>query len=403
MSKEQPAEIEKAEQAEEVDEVDEVDECAEFVKTIQFNELCAVASRHRGGIPCTLGNHTVGGFNIAFELHFPDGIAGIARIPLPYNCHQPEETSVSYAVTMKYLKRNSSIPVPEVYAYEVQSALDNKVHATYILMERLPGHALPTLERMTLEISDEEIAAVKKVHTQLADIILELVSLKFDKIGCLREDSKGKFFVGAYYETNATAYPQHKAYALGDLEEDGDREETVADYELLAELAGHFVIPEFKDGPFVINHNDLTIQNILVDDDFNITGILDFPGTVVPLPSLCVYPWLFSDNTDGLVTDRAIFLETFLSRECRFQASALHSSELRKDLMSTAQSRQKFEIGLMAPYTSLVLPILYTEIHARPFESRVEYQRVAETRGWFEGLVPRGKDGLYSWQRDEDD
>jgi hypothetical protein len=75
---------------------------------------------------------------------------------------------------MKYLKKNSSIPVPEVYAYEVQSAPGNKVNATYILMEYLSGHELPTLERKTLEISDEEIAVVKKVHTQLTDIILEL-------------------------------------------------------------------------------------------------------------------------------------------------------------------------------------------------------------------------------------
>jgi hypothetical protein len=121
-----------------------------------------------------------------------------------------------------------------------------------------------------------------------------LASLKFDKIGCLREDSNGNFFIGAYTETHATAYPQHKAvaysqldvhhqgpfspatdwysamaelnrkYAVGDPEEEVDRDKTVADYELFAELADHFVIPEFKDGPFVINHNDLTVQNILV-------------------------------------------------------------------------------------------------------------------------------------------
>lgn len=101
-------------------------------------------------------------------------IVWIARIPLPYTCYQPEEISVSYAVTLKYLNKYSSIPVPEVYAYEVQSATENEVNATYILMEYLSGHALPTLERKTLEISEEEIVILKKVHTQLEDIILEL-------------------------------------------------------------------------------------------------------------------------------------------------------------------------------------------------------------------------------------
>lgn len=57
----------------------------------------------------------------------------------------------------------------------------------------------------------------------------------------------------------------------------------------------------------------------------------------------------------------------------------------------------------MGPWTYFVLPKLYKEILARPFKSAVEYQRVVETREWFERLVPRGQDGLYSWQRDEDD
>jgi hypothetical protein len=63
--------------------------------------------------------------------------------------------------------------------------------------------------------------------------------------------------------------------------------------------------------------------------------------------------------------------------------------------MNTAQSRQQFEMGLMGPYTSLLLPILYEEIYGRPFVPEVEYKRVVETREWFERLVPR----LYSWER----
>lgn len=52
--------------------------------------------------------------------------------------------------------------------------------------------------------------------------------------------------------------------ALEDPEEEGDRDVTVAEYELLAELADKIIIKEFESGPFIINHNDLTVQNILV-------------------------------------------------------------------------------------------------------------------------------------------
>lgn len=131
-----------------------------------------------------------------------------------------------------------------------------------------------------------------------------------------------------------------------------------------------------------------------VDDEFNITGILDFPGTIVPLVSLCVFPWLFSDNLAGLVTDRDAYLDVFLNRECRYLSSTLRSCELRKKLMQSAQERQSFELGLMGPYISLVLPRLFKQVHNRPFDPDVEYQRIADTRKWFKESLG----GVYSWQ-----
>jgi len=46
--------------------------------------------------------------------------------------------------------------------------------------------------------------------------------------------------------------------------EDEQRSNDLADYETLARMAVKFVLPEFDRGPFVIGHNDLTVQNILV-------------------------------------------------------------------------------------------------------------------------------------------
>lgn len=51
--------------------------------------------------------------------------------------------------------------------------------------------------------------------------------------------------------------------ALQDPEED-DRDLALAEYELLAELSDKAIVEEFEAGPFVINHNGLTVQNILV-------------------------------------------------------------------------------------------------------------------------------------------
>lgn len=118
-------------------------------------------------------------------------------------------------------------------------------------------------------------------------------ALKFDKIGSLQEDSNGDFFVGPYVDSNGTAYPKAKAEAYMSLEshhrgpfattsdwydamalsqrnfvladpEEESRDSSIAEYELLAEFAPKIVSAAYEKGPFVVNHNDLTPQNILV-------------------------------------------------------------------------------------------------------------------------------------------
>ncbi|KAK2754782.1 hypothetical protein FQN54_006675 [Arachnomyces sp. PD_36] len=336
----------------------------EFLSTIRFDELCNAASRLRDGTPCALGEHVVGGFNAIFEINFVDDVTWMARVPLPYCCFQPEEISASYAATLKYLKKYSTIPVPQVYGSGRQSDPTNKTNVTYIFMERMKGRSLPVVEERPYEPTTTEISLVRKVHEQLADIILQL--------GSLREDSDGNFFVGPFVDSTGTAHPQCKAemyqslkpqhrgpykstsawyrgmaslnrrYALVDPDEDDTRDETVAQYEILTELAPRIISKTFNKGPFVIHHNDLTTQNILVDDDFNITAIIDFPGTVVPLPSLCVYPWMFADNTEGIIADRKLYLDAFLSRKDPYDSELSHR-RIRKRLMRNARIRQYFE------------------------------------------------------------
>jgi hypothetical protein len=153
-------------------------------------------------------------------------------------------------------------------------------------------------------------------------------------------------------------------------------------------MAAEFVVPEFETGPFVIGHNDLSVENILVsypikqfmwpktdqptqvDDDFNITGIIDFPGTVVPLPSLCVFPWIFHDNLGGLVVQRQAYQAVFTSRLSDCQSSALCSTAVRSRLMETAINRNNYERALLGPYARLVLPHLYKRVYGRTYQRK---------------------------------
>jgi hypothetical protein len=114
------------------------------------------------------------GYNVIYNLAFEDGIVWMARIPLPYTCFQPEEISASFAATMRYLKKHSSVPVPQVFDFCIQSDPRNKTNVTYTLMERMQGHHLPVIEQESLEPDPKGLAMAKKVHEQLTDVILEL-------------------------------------------------------------------------------------------------------------------------------------------------------------------------------------------------------------------------------------
>lgn len=114
------------------------------------------------------------GFNVIYEILFSDGVIWMARIPLPYRCYQPDEISACYAATLKYLRKNSTIPVPQVYGFCRQSDSANKTKVTYVFMEKMKGHHLPTIEKDSEDATPEEIAIARKVHEQLTDVILQL-------------------------------------------------------------------------------------------------------------------------------------------------------------------------------------------------------------------------------------
>src|SRR3569833_2261556 len=160
----------------------------EFLRQLNIESLCDVASARRQGLPCSPKNHTFGGFNIIQELVFEDGTTWLARIPRPDTCFQPEEATLSYASVLRYLKKHSNIPVPTVFHYAASSDGSNKLGISYLLMNKLPGHALPTLDygEVYREPWPSELRKAKKVHEQLTDIIIELGKNSYF-FSCLRK------------------------------------------------------------------------------------------------------------------------------------------------------------------------------------------------------------------------
>ena len=86
--------------------------------------------------------------------------------------------SASEIATARYLKRFSSIPVPEIYYYDLDP---NDIGAPVVLMERIPGRHLNKIW------DDLPLDSKKSAISQIASVVAQLSSLKFDQIGSLDE------------------------------------------------------------------------------------------------------------------------------------------------------------------------------------------------------------------------
>ncbi|RUS14490.1 hypothetical protein BC937DRAFT_93741 [Endogone sp. FLAS-F59071] len=69
-------------------------------------------------------------------------------------------------------------------------------------------------------------------------------------------------------------------------------------------------------GPFPLMHSDFNSQNILIDDECNIVGVIDWEwSSTVPLQSLCQYPFFIVDNPFDVSIN--LGLQTFLTSALR--------------------------------------------------------------------------------------
>jgi len=312
-------------------------------------------------LTCTIdeSQFTVGHNNIVFEIAFSDASQWIARVRLPddkSNERDLVETSImSEIATITLIASRTSIPVPKIHSFEVDAT--NTFGFRYLLMQALPGHHLDTgLSRsIPREYWD-------KVADQLSDYWHQLSCLRFDRIGrlwCGRnidqreptlisiEGVGGPFLTSLeYFYALRRSHNQHieAAYA-------SDKEWETSSW-ILEQSLPSMIIDNYIHGPFPICHMDFHYNNILIDDDFNITGIIDWSDAqTVPLerftitPEFATFPGLSAEENESSVTFRKKFAAALKKREITtmtggFKApgglpSSSSSSRFTSDLIGT--------------------------------------------------------------------
>ncbi|EPQ52152.1 hypothetical protein GLOTRDRAFT_95810 [Gloeophyllum trabeum ATCC 11539] len=230
------------------------------------------------------------GENVKAMQEFVQGLSPATKMP-------------SEIATIKFVRKHTEIPVPDIVAYDADS--DGGVGGEWMVMEYV--HGIPLIKAWATT-SD---AQRHKIVESVADVWADLLRLSFNQIGSLQEDGKDDFSVGPM-----TCLPSNNSRDITppDPSHCGPFD-SPKDW-LLAVAARHLdfsqatvctaeerapidkVVEELLSNPrleaaaeleisnIALHHIDMNVSNILVDhsDPTRIVAVLDWEGArTVPL------------------------------------------------------------------------------------------------------------------------
>lgn len=381
----------------------EADPLAEkTVAAVNWDILAAVACSIHGATTSRWGLQTSGGYNVARFLHLDDANYTVLVVRLPY---LPEdgwtvEYTKSFApqmtcevATMQYLTSHTSIPVPRVIRYSVD-ADGGGVGSPYMLMTKVDGVSLYSIW------DDMDDAKREIVLRQVVDILLELASHRFNKIGVLSKrecdgDSNESWYISPIVNSpDDPSYSQAMpsttfnssidyslAYANAYLENirntnfgHKDKPETFAIAWFMRSLIPALYDTSLDTAGFPLCPGDFHSQNIMITDadtSPRITGVIDWEFTRTRATStFAQYPLFIVDNPlrpDG---------NPLRQRNVRDQAtfnSLMRQAEMKRDSTGDLPLSRAFAkcqgvyLYEQAIQYSFIFPAIYPQLFAHVF------------------------------------
>lgn len=300
------------------------------------------------GVDDVLGRSLMGGMHVHYEICFDDGTVWLARIlrenHTSFNDQLSNEILLSECATLQWLEP-LDIPTPRLHGYGLRGDSSNEVGVAYMLIDKLPG---------TPFNPDSASPEQKtKVLGQWADTLCtlgqhpfkKLGSLTFDGVGPVASDRTGTLPpLGPF----STARDLYSSWAKAYLDLIANRQ-LFSSFSVDAYLVFDHLLSSTRDGqwftqwerldtgPFFLKHTDDKGDHILVDDDFNVTGIIDWTfARVVPAYEAFGPSLISADNS--LLFDGKVGLsadDVVLGKQLRLQSSPYifyDSDELRRFL-----------------------------------------------------------------------
>ncbi|TQN65884.1 Altered inheritance of mitochondria protein 9 [Colletotrichum shisoi] len=143
--------------------------------------------------PATFVERAEGSYNMMFRFRSSNGNDVVLRIPKPG--HTPlvlvSEKVANEVAWMRYLKENTSIPIPHLYSASSQTSTSlSPFGLPFMLMDFVEGHNLRDfLTKLPAPGKDAEADAMRStVYEQLASFYLQFNRLHFKEIGSVAQD-----------------------------------------------------------------------------------------------------------------------------------------------------------------------------------------------------------------------
>jgi hypothetical protein len=318
---------------------------------VNVNALERVASLANNGIVSKVLRFTYGMYNAVFDVRFENDVSWIFRV----HCVETGVDSActkakieSNVATMRLIRCRTSIPIPEIYAFESDQTT-SPIGAGYILMEAMTGIEVGGGGQM--DVDDLNV-----VYSQLADVVWQLSSVVFPKVGRIFQSADGEFHVGPFVDAHGNYYgpfstsveffnyeaskipASHREWRSKTREDEKKSLQACALYEHAASC-----LSDHDSASFPIAHGDLGIQNCLFERDsdgnLRLSAVLDWDSAhTATWLEFCFFPnflevrWptLEAGRYSPLVLDKIkrnqiIFLESLARLEAANSAKPLPS------------------------------------------------------------------------------
>lgn len=236
----------------------------------------------------------MGNQNCHVEITFDDNVRWLARFRLARTSSPPLEVRdwilQSEAATMTYLQQNTCIPTPKVFDWACESDPANELGVGYILMEKLDG--------IPLDWQAASLHQREKVMHQLVDIFLEIEKHTFKEMGSLVPSTKdiidvqglahqstfrvGKGPLGPFSSSLEGSQAILESYlamiATGEIDSCCPVDIYLV-HRFCQDIVGSLWEDVPSDGQFFLKHPDDKGDHILVNESFDIIGVIDWEWT----------------------------------------------------------------------------------------------------------------------------